>query len=109
MAKINISLMSSSELQSLRDEIDSELQRRSDKLSAIEEIKRLATEKGLKVEDLLMELGGSKTRTKREGSPVPARYRNPDNKSQTWSGRGKRPLWLNAAMAAGKTLDDLRV
>jgi len=109
MPKINISLMSSSELQTLRSEIDAEIARRQNKMAAIEEIKRLAQEKGLKVEDLLAELGGSKVRARKEMAPVPARYRNPDNTAQTWSGRGKRPIWLNEAMAAGKTLDELKV
>lgn len=109
MAKFNVSLMSSSELQSLREEIDSELTRRESKLKAIEEIKRMAQEKGLKMEELLTELGGSKVRTKRDSAPVAPRYRNPDNKVQTWSGRGKRPLWLNAALKAGRSLDDLRI
>ncbi len=35
-----------------------------------------------------------------------AAYR--DAEGRTWSGRGRRPAWLNAALAAGKTLDDLR-
>ena len=109
MAKYNVSLMSSSELQLLRDEVDAELKRREGKLAAIEEIKRMAQEKGLKLEELLTELGGSKLRPKREPVAVAPRYRNPDNASQTWSGRGKRPLWLNAALQAGKTLDELRV
>lgn len=26
----------------------------------------------------------------------------------TWSGRGRRPAWVNEALAAGKSLDDLR-
>ena len=108
MAKYSVSLMSSSELQSLREEIDAELKRRESKLAAIEEIKRMAQDKGLKMEELLAELGGGKVRAKKERAPVPARYRNPDNKTQTWSGRGKRPLWLNAALQAGRTLDDLR-
>ena len=109
MPKINISLMSSSELQTLRSEIDAEIARRQNKMAAIEEIKRLAQEKGLKVEDLLAELGGSKVRARKEMAPVPARYRNPDNTAQTCSGRRKRPIWLNEAMAAGKTLDELKV
>mgnify|MGYP001099887584 CR=1 FL=1 len=29
---------------------------------------------------------------------VAPKYRNPDNASQTWSGRGKRPLWFNEAL-----------
>jgi DNA-binding protein H-NS len=31
-----------------------------------------------------------------------------DGSGNTWSGRGRRPGWLNAALAAGKTLEDLR-
>ena len=38
-----------------------------------------------------------------------AKYRNPDNPALTWSGRGKRPAWVNEALAAGKTLEDLAV
>jgi DNA-binding protein H-NS len=35
------------------------------------------------------------------------KYRNPDNAGQTWSGRGRKPLWVLAAIASGKTMDDL--
>ena len=37
------------------------------------------------------------------------RYRNPQNAAETWSGRGKRPAWIEAALAQGSTLDDLEV
>jgi DNA-binding protein H-NS len=36
-----------------------------------------------------------------------AKYMNPENPKQTWTGRGKRPKWLNEALDSGKTLDDL--
>jgi DNA-binding protein H-NS len=36
------------------------------------------------------------------------RYRNPET-SETWSGRGKQPRWVIAAMAAGHSLDDFRI
>lgn len=29
---------------------------------------------------------------------VAPKYRNPDNAAQTWSGRGKRPLWFTEAL-----------
>ncbi|WP_425415751.1 H-NS family nucleoid-associated regulatory protein [Paracoccus chinensis] len=29
------------------------------------------------------------------------------NPEQTWSGRGRRPQWINEALEAGRTLDDL--
>jgi DNA-binding protein H-NS len=35
------------------------------------------------------------------------KYRNPLNSAETWSGRGSRPAWVEAALAAGKTLEDL--
>lgn len=39
--------------------------------------------------------------------PVPARYRDADG--NTWSGRGKRPNWFKAALAAGRTPEDLLI
>jgi DNA-binding protein H-NS len=42
------------------------------------------------------------------GSVAP-KYRNPDDPSQTWAGRGLRPRWLVAAMKSGKKLDDLLI
>ncbi len=32
---------------------------------------------------------------------VPPKYRNPDNKDETWTGRGKQPRWLVAELAKG--------
>lgn len=31
-----------------------------------------------------------------------------DGQGNTWSGRGRRPRWVTEALAAGKSLDDLR-
>jgi len=36
------------------------------------------------------------------------KYRNPQT-SETWSGRGKRPRWLVAAMRSGRKLDEFRI
>lgn len=33
-------------------------------------------------------------------------YRHADGR--TWSGRGRRPAWINEALQAGKSLDDFR-
>jgi DNA-binding protein H-NS len=37
---------------------------------------------------------------------VAPKYRNPENPSETWAGRGLRPRWLAAALKSGKKLDD---
>jgi DNA-binding protein H-NS len=36
---------------------------------------------------------------------IAVKYRNPENASQIWSGRGRRPLWLDAQIKAGKELE----
>ncbi|QHO77808.1 histidinol phosphate phosphatase [Bradyrhizobium sp. CCBAU 051011] len=39
----------------------------------------------------------------------PVKYRNPDQPSETWTGRGKQPRWLVAQLKLGKRIDDFRV
>jgi len=34
---------------------------------------------------------------------------NATNPAETWSGRGKRPNWLKAQLAAGRTLEEFRI
>ena len=44
--------------------------------------------------------------------PYPAvfpRFRNPDDPSQTWSGRGRQPRWLTAQLRSGKRIEDFRI
>jgi DNA-binding protein H-NS len=38
-----------------------------------------------------------------------ARFRNPADASQTWTGRGRQPKWIAEGLAGGKSLDDFRV
>jgi DNA-binding protein H-NS len=37
------------------------------------------------------------------------KYCNPLDPSQKWSGRGKQPKWMIAALEAGQRLDDLKI
>jgi hypothetical protein len=37
------------------------------------------------------------------------RYANPDNPSETWTGRGKQPAWLQAKIAAGANISDFLI
>ena len=43
------------------------------------------------------------------GGKIAPKYRNPDNPSETWAGRGLRPRWLAAALKAGKKLEHFAV
>jgi DNA-binding protein H-NS len=55
----------------------------------------------------LSELTGSAPTRKR--SPVAPKYANPANKSETWSGRGRKPRWFEAALKSGKSVKDLSI
>ncbi len=37
------------------------------------------------------------------------KYRNPSEPSETWSGRGKQPRWLVAALKSGRKIDDFKI
>ncbi len=68
----------------------------------------LAKAEGFTIEELFGLRRGRKTRGKSKGIVKP-KYRNPANPAETWSGRGKRPRWFNAALAAGKKEKDLLI
>lgn len=47
-----------------------------------------------------------------KGAPrakVAPKYRNPKDASATWTGRGRKPLWVVAALEKGKKLEDFLI
>ncbi len=42
-------------------------------------------------------------------SKVAAKYANPDNPNQTWTGRGRKPRWVETLIQKGNTLKDLEI
>jgi DNA-binding protein H-NS len=46
--------------------------------------------------------GGKRGGSKMKGRKVAPKYRNPQNRSETWAGRGAMPRWMAAAIKAGK-------
>lgn len=71
-----------------------------------EKINDLIKAEGYVFEDVF---GGRRKGSRRVGGKVPPKYRNPVNAEETWSGRGKRPRWFNAALKAGKKEADLLI
>ncbi|MBY0226271.1 MAG: H-NS histone family protein [Hyphomicrobium sp.] len=47
--------------------------------------------------------------TKRGRSKSAAKYANPDDRSQTWTGRGRKPNWLIARLKKGAKLEDFAI
>jgi DNA-binding protein H-NS len=102
---IDLSKLSFEELQTLAQDVETELvsRREAEKGRVLQQMRELAGSIGMTVEELLGREKG-KVRAKAE-----AKYRHPDNPDLTWSGRGKRPLWVTEALNAGKSLEELAV
>ena len=60
-----------------------------------EKLEAIAAEAGFKIGDLFGGRGG-------KGRKVAAKYANPNNPSETWTGRGRKPRWLAAKINAGE-------
>ena len=50
----------------------------------------------------------SATKGRKLGKVAP-KYRNPANKNETWTGRGKQPLWLAAQIKKGKKIEEFLI
>ena len=102
--------MDLNQLKALRKQLDQaiegyETRKRQEAFSALEQA---ATEHGFKLADLVSEAKSGKGRKAgAETSSRAARYVNPENPEETWSGRGRRPRWVNDALTSGRSLDDL--
>jgi len=68
-------------------------------------ISAMVKAEGFAIEDVF---GGGAGRRGVRGKVKP-KYRNPADVGQTWTGRGKRPRWFSAALAAGKKEKDLLI
>lgn len=66
--------------------------------NARKKIQEMAAELEVDVADLVPQL-----------NKVAAKYINPKNPAETWTGRGKHPVWLTRALDKGAKLEDFAV
>ncbi|MDQ1846704.1 H-NS histone family protein [Gemmobacter fulvus] len=102
---MDINALSLKELKDLQSQIAKAIVSYEDrkKKEALAELEDRARAMGF----TLAELTGTPVTRKR--APASAKYANPDNASETWSGRGRKPRWFDAALKAGKSVDDLAI
>lgn len=115
----DLEAMTRAELLELRARVDRAIASAGerDRRRALEAAEAMAQEHGFSLAELVGgEAGSGKNRgrrgTRSAGAPSPApsdlRYRNPENPDQTWSGRGRRPVWFNEALAQGRSAEELK-
>ncbi|MBN2906933.1 MAG: H-NS histone family protein [Rhodobacteraceae bacterium] len=100
---MDLSQYSLKDLKQLRKDVDAAITSYHDreKAKARAVLEEKARELGFSLDDIV----GTKTRR----AKAAAKYRNPNNAAETWSGRGRRPNWLEKALAGGLKLEDLLI
>jgi len=100
MTKMNFDKMPLKELVVMRGrlELAIEAAQRRERAELRGKIEALARGHGISVAELF----GSRST---KGRKVAAKYQNPDDASETWTGRGRKPRWLVAKAKAGEKME----
>ena len=106
--KLNLDSMSTDEMWQLHLEIVRLLSARltSEKRELEKRLARLRREKELPQSEAADSHFKDAPQERRNYPRVLPKYQNPNEPSETWSGRGKQPRWLTAALKTGHTIED---
>jgi DNA-binding protein H-NS len=103
MATVNVDKMSLKELLDLEQKVQKAINVARDRERA--EVKlamaKLAEKRGFSISELYGGRGRGKSNV--------AKYANPANRSETWTGRGRKPNWLVAKLKRGAKLESFAV
>ena len=105
MAKVNgLDKLSYVELINLQERIEEAIaaKRAEDAQATKEQLRAMAEKAGFDIKELFGKRGSPK------GSGV-AKYRNPKDSSQTWTGRGRKPNWLVDAVKKGAKIESFAI
>jgi DNA-binding protein H-NS len=103
MATVNVDKMSLKELLDLEAKVQRAIgvARDREKAEVKQAMAALAEKRGFSVSELY---GG-----RGRGKANAAKFVNPDNRSETWTGRGRKPNWLVAKLKKGANMSDFAI
>jgi DNA-binding protein H-NS len=106
MARVPVEKMSLKQIMALEAQIaDAKVRVAEEAKSELKaKIDALLAGSGFTIADLYPALGRG-----RKGSKSVAKYANPEDRSQTWTGRGRKPNWLVARLKKGAKLEDFAI
>jgi DNA-binding protein H-NS len=109
--KLNLDTMSVDAMWQLHEEIGRILSARltSEKRELEKRLAQLRREKELPQLVRADKSPKDPPRERRKYPRVFPKYRNPNDPSETWSGRGKQPRWLTAALKTGHTIEEFLI
>lgn len=123
---MDLSNLSVTELRRLQTRIETEITRRTStaRKDLLKKVQKLAAEAGVSLDDLMAKepaetpkktrtrsAAPKKTRAKSStaGTKIPAKYRHPENSELAWTGRGRKPKWVEDWLAGGGTLEQVTI
>jgi DNA-binding protein H-NS len=106
MAAVNVDRMSLKEINDLEAKIAKakSAAREKAKSDLKDRIDRLVEGSGFSIAELYGFASRGRGRSKSA-----AKYANPENKSETWTGRGRKPNWLVARLKKGAKMEDFAI
>lgn len=106
MAAVNVDRMTLKEINDLEVKIAKAKSAARDKAKSDlkDKIDRLVDGSGFTIAELYGFTARGRGRSKSA-----AKYANPENKSETWTGRGRKPNWLVARLKKGAKMDDFAI
>ncbi len=109
--KIDLKALSVDELNDLKKAIGVEIEARQngERQKLLDEFRERAKALGVTTAELMASITGKRKAAKPGKSQGVAKYANPADQGQTWTGKGKRPRWVHEALAAGKSLDEMKI
>ena len=98
-------------LQKVEKALEQERKRREKEArkQAQQEIRDVAQRYGLSVDDLLAQVDTTKGPKGKSKGKVPPKFRHPEDSSKTWTGRGRKPKWVQAWEEGGGDIEELRI
>lgn len=108
MAAINVDKLSLKDLVDLETKVKKALSlaRERERTELKKKMADLAETHGFSVAELFGSTRGKAAKGKSLGV---AKYANPENKSDTWTGRGRKPNWLVERLKKGAKLPDFEI
>lgn len=103
---INLENMTRKDLVDLRDQVEKALKgaEARERKQALKAAEKAAAEFGFSLSELSPTAAGAAGSTKAR-----AKYCNPADPTQTWTGRGRKPRWVHEALASGSDITDLEI
>ena len=106
---MDLKAMSDRDLKTLARRVGREQERRKrkERTATLRKLRSIAKDAGYSLEELVGAKPAPKPIKRRAKAKV--KFRNPQDATQTWSGRGRRPRWLEAEIKAGKKIESFAV